>query len=114
MNNNLPPKLRQTVERASTIEIDDGDDEYKKRIHVNIAFREFLQLVIGGIIVAFGVALFIAPHNIAPGGASGIAIIIANFVAVPIGVTMLLINIPAFFLGYRSLGGNSLKTSSRA
>lgn len=105
--NNLPPKLRQTVDRASTIDIDDGDEATKKRIHVNIAFRDFLQLVLGGIIVAFGVALFIAPHNIAPGGASGIAIIIANFVAVPIGITMLIINIPAFFLGYRRLGGRS-------
>lgn len=104
--NNLPPKLRRSVDQASTIDIDESE-AYKTRIHLNIAFKDFLQLVIGGIVVALGVALFIAPHNIAPGGSSGIAIIANNFVPIPIGVLMLLINIPAFFLGYRKLGGTS-------
>jgi len=57
--------------------------------------------------VAFAIAVFIAPHNIAPGGASGAAVIINNFIQIPIGVLMLLFNIPSFLLGYRKLGGSS-------
>lgn len=102
----LPPKLRDTFDHASTIDFDESKDS-KKRLHLNLALQDFFLLVIGGLIVAFGIAVFIAPYNIAPGGSSGAAIIIHHFVNIPIGVLMLLFNIPAFFLGYRKLGGHS-------
>lgn len=107
----LRPKLRNSLERASTIDIDENEAT-KKRIHLKLAFKDFLQLLVGGIIVAFGIAIFIAPHNIAPGGSSGMAIIIHRFVAIPIGILMLLFNVPAFFIGYRKLGGNSFLVRS--
>jgi uncharacterized membrane-anchored protein YitT (DUF2179 family) len=102
----IPSQVRRAVDDASTIDIDQ-DPEHKKRIHLRLALQDFAQLVLGGLIVAVGIAIFIAPHNIAPGGASGMAIILNHFIAVPIGILMLLFNIPAFFMGYRSLGGNS-------
>lgn len=92
-----------------TIEIGNGtgkvDNLSRKRIHLPIVLSEVVKLVIGGLIIALGIKLFIAPHQIAPGGASGLAIIITSFVKLPLGVTLLILNIPAFFLGYRQLGG---------
>lgn len=101
-------KLRRLLDRASTVDIDlDSNERVKQRIHVKLAFSDFVQLVVGGAIVALAIAIFIAPHEIAPGGATGMAIILHHFVAVPIGVLMLIFNIPAFVLGYRTLGGNT-------
>ncbi|MCA9874777.1 MAG: YitT family protein [Anaerolineales bacterium] len=102
----LPSKLRHTVDYASTIDIAEDKDS-KKRIHLNLAFQDLFLLVLGGLIVAFAVAVFIAPHDIAPGGSSGAAIILNQFVPIPIGVLMLMFNIPSFLLGYRKLGGSS-------
>lgn len=99
-------KVKSTLERSSNVDIK-IDHGRSKRIHLDLAFKELLQLIIGGLIVAFAVAVFTAPHDIAPGGATGAAVIVHNFVRIPIGILMLLFNIPAFVLGYRTLGGGS-------
>lgn len=66
--------------------------------------QEYLILTAGALLLAIGVDIFMAPANIAPGGVAGIAIIINNFSGWPIGTTMLVLNIPMLFLGYRHLG----------
>ena len=107
----LSSKVQRTLARASTIDFAENKT-YKKRIHIKLAFVDFVQLLVGGLILAAAIALFIAPHDIAPGGSSGIAIIIHHFIALPIGVLMLLFNIPAFFVGYKQLGGSSFLVRS--
>ncbi|MCC7161468.1 MAG: YitT family protein [Anaerolineae bacterium] len=64
----------------------------------------YAVLTLGGIILASNVALFLAPSNIAPGGVSGAAIILTNFIDVPVGILMLILNIPLLALGFRNLG----------
>ncbi|MFP3852926.1 MAG: YitT family protein [Anaerolineales bacterium] len=64
-------------------------------------------LVFGALLAAFAINIFIAPHRIAPGGASGLAIILNSYLPIPLGLTMLAINIPAYYLGFRKLGGRS-------
>jgi uncharacterized membrane-anchored protein YitT (DUF2179 family) len=102
----LKSKLQQKIDDASKVEIELGNEK-KVQVNVNLAFTDLAQLVLGGLIVALGVSIFIAPNDIAPGGASGTAIILQNFINVPIGILMLIFNIPAFFLGYKKLGGTS-------
>jgi uncharacterized membrane-anchored protein YitT (DUF2179 family) len=74
-------------------------------------WRSFLidgaSLVAGGLLAAVAINIFIAPHRIAPGGASGLAIILNAYFPIPLGLTMLAINVPAYFLGFRRLGGGS-------
>lgn len=65
--------------------------------------RTFL-LTIGGIILAVNVNFFIAPSKIAPGGVSGAAIIINEVTSWPIGLMMLILNIPLLFVGFKHLG----------
>ncbi len=68
-------------------------------------FWMLVLLIVGAVISAIAVIIFEAPFNIAPGGISGLAIIINNFTGWPIGMMVLIGNIPIQFLAYRMLGG---------
>ncbi len=68
------------------------------------ALRSFFFLTIGSLIAAVNVNLFLAPWEIAPGGVSGLAIIINKFTAWPIGLMMLVLNFPLLFIGFKYLG----------
>ena len=65
----------------------------------------FALLTIGAFISAVAVIVFEAPFNIAPGGVSGLAIIINSYTGWPIGTMILIGNIPIQILAYRMLGG---------
>ncbi len=66
--------------------------------------QRFLLLLIGVLLAAFSYSLFQVPYNIAAGGVGGIAIIINNFTGWPIGVMILIFNLPLWVLGYYYLG----------
>jgi len=69
-------------------------------------FLRLLRLAIGALVSALGVIIFQAPFNIAPGGISGIAIILNYLIpALPIGLMILIGNIPIQIVAYRMLGG---------
>ena len=61
-------------------------------------------ITIGTILMAIGIVFFLEPHTIAPGGVTGLAIVIYKVVGVPIEITNLIINIPLFILGILTLG----------
>ncbi len=65
-----------------------------------------LLLVIGSLISAVSVSVFMAPFNIVPGGVSGIGVILNHLdPRIAIGLVVLIGNIPIQILGYNSLGG---------
>src|SRR5512139_2098358 len=68
-------------------------------------FLDFLLIACGALLQALAIRLFLVPANIAGGGISGIAQIINYYTGWPIGVMILLGNLPLFLLGYRYLGG---------
>lgn len=59
--------------------------------------RDFLLISTGAIIQALALRLFLVPANLASGGISGLAQIINYYTGFPIGVMVLLGNIPLFF-----------------
>ncbi len=59
---------------------------------------------LGGLTYGVGVVCFFNSSNIAPGGVSGISIMLNYLFGAPIGITGLLINIPIIVLGYIYLG----------
>lgn len=69
-----------------------------------LKLNDFLQILLGSIILALGYGLFIIPHNIVPGGILGLSIVINQFIALPIGSIALCINIPLLLLGTKILG----------
>jgi uncharacterized membrane-anchored protein YitT (DUF2179 family) len=76
-----------------------------KRIKTNVPWRDILLILIGATIQAIGMNLFLIPGKLAAGGVSGISQIINRYTGWPIGVMIILLNIPLFVLGWQSLGG---------
>lgn len=64
----------------------------------------YVVIALGTIIMAVGIVFFLEPHTIAPGGVTGLAIVINKVAGVPIEVTNLAVNIPLFVLGLFFLG----------
>ena len=58
----------------------------------------------GALLSAVNLNLFLVPSRIAPGGVSGTAIIINELTGWPIGLTMLVLNVPLASLGFFYLG----------
>jgi len=69
------------------------------------AIRDYVLIIIAASIQAISLRLFFVPANLASGGVSGIAQLINNYTDWPIGLMILIGNIPLFALGWRFLGG---------
>jgi len=63
-------------------------------------FFHFLLTTIGSLIYAMGISFFVNPHSIAPGGATGIAIVISRIVPLSPGMLVLLMNVPLFVIAF--------------
>lgn len=66
-------------------------------------FFELLQMVIGCFLMAIGFVLFFDPKNIAPGGITGLSIVISEVTKIPLSLINLSINVPLFLLAYKIL-----------
>lgn len=77
---------------------------------MSIALDYFL-IYVGTLIVAFGIDVFLVPANLAPGGVTGISIIINSFTGISLGNLIFVINIPIFLFGLKVFGKSyGLKT----
>lgn len=74
--------------------------------------EQYLGIVFGAVIFGMGYAWFLIPYNMAPGGVGGIAQLTNYFFGFPVGITMIIINIPLFVISFifigKSFGGKSL------
>ncbi len=69
------------------------------------AILDYGLILLGGILQAIGLRLFLVPAQLASGGVSGISQLINHYTGWPIGFMILIGNIPLFLLGWRFLGG---------
>lgn len=67
-------------------------------------FFSYLQILLGSLIGGAAYPLFLTPNRIAPGGITGIAMILNHLSHWPVGVMSLVLNIPLFLIGYRAMG----------
>ncbi len=67
-------------------------------------FLDYLYIVIGNALAAFSISVFFNPASLAPGGVSGISIIINHLTGWNLGLTMLVINIPIYIAGLLVFG----------
>ncbi|AOY74830.1 hypothetical protein BJL90_01980 [Clostridium formicaceticum] len=65
---------------------------------------EYVGITIGCALMAISLNLFLKPNTIAPGGVTGLAILIEELIGIPIDITNLAINIPLFIVGLLVLG----------
>ena len=66
--------------------------------------REYLLSTIGAVLTAVGLVSFLIPHNIACGGASGIAIVLSAITNIPIGILLYFINGLLFVISFFVIG----------
>ncbi len=78
--------------------------EWNKKLFLKINWLDVLVIILGTFITAIGIVVFIAPNKIAAGGVSGVAIILYHLFHFPIGLTMLIINLILFAIGFYLLG----------
>jgi len=64
----------------------------------------WLQIVLGCVIGAAAYPTFLDPGKIAPGGLTGVAMIMKHLWGWDIGITSLILNIPLFIVGYKAMG----------
>lgn len=63
---------------------------------------ESIGTIIGAMFIAFGVASFLLPSQLSSGGVSGIATITYYLLNIPMGMMIIIINLPLFiFAGYK-------------
>lgn len=70
----------------------------------NKTIFSYLQIMIGCILGGAAYPLFLTPGNIAPGGLTGIAMVINYLFHWPVGTVTLILNVPLFIFGWKFMG----------
>jgi uncharacterized membrane-anchored protein YitT (DUF2179 family) len=73
----------------------------------NRATRVLLDVLLiagGSALMALAYTLFLIPHRIVPGGVGGIAMVLNHFFHTPVGLVIVVLNVPLFIVGIRVLG----------
>ena len=60
-------------------------------------------LIVGCFLLALSFVLFFDPHSIAPGGLTGLAVIINYLFSIPLWLVNLFFNVPLFIIAYKVL-----------
>jgi len=67
-------------------------------------WKSYAIVLAGSVITSLGVNLFLVPNKIAAGGVTGLATVVYYLTGLPVGIIMLLLNIPLFLIGIKVLG----------
>lgn len=68
------------------------------------AATRYFILTAAAFIYAIAISLFLDPNDIAPGGVTGVSILVNRFVPLPVGTVNLLLNVPIVALGLWKFG----------
>lgn len=64
----------------------------------------YIQIFLGCVIGAAAYPTFLVPNTIAPGGLTGVATILNYLWKWPVGTVSLILNVPLFLIGYKTMG----------
>lgn len=72
--------------------------------------HDTIVMIIGCFMLALAINHFLDPHGIAPGGVTGLAIVVNNLTQIPVWIMNLVFNIPLFICAIKLLKGEAAKT----
>ncbi len=75
-----------------------------EKFNTNKIVKEILGTVLGAFVMATGVSLFLLPNQLSTGGISGIATILYYLFHIPMGISIILINVPLFLFSVFKIG----------
>ncbi|WP_373229762.1 YitT family protein [Cohnella sp.] len=61
-------------------------------------------MFVGSAFVSVGLEIFLVPNNIIDGGIVGISIILSHLSKLPLGIFLVLLNLPFLIIGYKQIG----------
>ena len=76
----------------------------KEKILIKRFILEIFGTILGAFVIAIAVSLFLLPNKLSSGGVAGIATITYYLFHMPMGISMLIINIPLFFMSILKIG----------
>lgn len=82
----------------------------KEAIKYVYKVQDILMMIVGCFLMALSINLFLEPHNIAPGGVTGLAIVINSIINIPVWLINLIFNIPLFLFAIKLLKNDVVKT----
>ena len=94
IKNKKQKKIRKNIEKICEI----------KKQTIKDIFKEYLLITLGCIVMAMGVSLLLLPNELSTGGFSGIATVLYYLFRLPLGSTMLILNIPLLIIAYFKIG----------
>ena len=68
--------------------------------------HQYSHVALGCLLCSIAINLFLVPHQLISGGVTGLAVISNFLFGFPIGVVLLLLNVPLIYVAYRFLGKN--------
>ena len=75
-----------------------------KNNHIVTTVSRILFMILGSILAAIGLEIFLLPNNVIDGGMTGISIIASHVTKVQLGMFIFLFNLPFVIVGYRQIG----------
>lgn len=81
-----------------------GGVKVNKKLNVKGFCTDLAYDLVGSVLYAAGIVCFVNPANMAPGGMSGVAILLNYLWGLPIGTMTIVLNIPLLILSYIFLG----------
>lgn len=84
-------------------------NEKKKLIRARKAMdftKNMVLMIVGSYLISLSINMFLLPQKMTTGGASGIATILYYLSNIPMGITILAINLPLFIIAIVKLGKN--------
>lgn len=74
----------------------------KSKLAINI--RKMIMIIIGATIAAYGLEAVLIPNSVIDGGVTGVSIMGAEVLGLPLGLFLFILNIPFVYLGYKQIG----------
>lgn len=75
-------------------------------------FFKIISVIIGGLLVAFGLEAFLIPNEFLDGGVTGVSIILSKIFEIPMGFFLAVLNLPFVLLAWWKIGRKSAVRTS--
>ena len=76
----------------------------KKKYNIKKQITEILGTILGSFVISIGISLFLLPNQLSSGGIAGIGTIIYYLLKIPMGTTIIFLNIPLFLISILKIG----------
>lgn len=77
--------------------------KHKRLTRVQVLARS-IGILVGAVLTAVGLEIFLVPNKVIDGGIVGVSIMLSHVTGISLGLFIFILNIPFFYLGYKQIG----------